>query len=355
MAKVITYNVVNGDIRADGGTALDPITLTDIADEDTAQGWGVFTKYGDNVFLMTGRNVEIGSQSASFFTMVRECLVFDNTNNGRIQIPASPGTTGDITESVVWGHQYPQFYQTGKVEDSCIHAARYEIEQNVVLRRVLVLASNLYGYSGTELEDVILTGTFAVMADPVTVDGLICEGINFSWSAESTLYDIEFLADSEIQGGLQGTLVDSDSSNVTDWESWGEIIREAVTFARPVTDDAGTPISGASVVITDGLSSEVANYSTNANGLPASETLLVYSTWATGWPPNVQTDYNDFTVVVSKTGYATYTEIVTLDGTAQEDIIALQDEVATGINIDFNVDLPDVVGYVDVDISAEVD
>jgi len=76
MAKSITKP--GSTIICTGGTSGDPITMQDICDEDTAQGWGVATAYG-NGFFQIAADLDIGDGSTSTYVIIQAGEAVDMT------------------------------------------------------------------------------------------------------------------------------------------------------------------------------------------------------------------------------------------------------------------------------------
>jgi hypothetical protein len=104
--------------------------------------------------------------------------------------------------------------------------------------------------------------------------------------------------------------VDTDEWNVLiDSASTGRLYRQ-YTFDLNVTDNNGVPLSGATVTLKDKNGNTVFSVTTAANGTIAEQTVSrgCYD-YAHG---STLQDYGPFTLTISKSGYATYTQIFTL-------------------------------------------
>jgi len=102
-------------------------------------------------------------------------------------------------------------------------------------------------------------------------------------------------------------LIDCDLPN-WDFGWWGGGMTHKVyrqyTFNLQVTEEDGTPIQTANVVLTNAASAEVFNVNTDASGLIAEQTVSRgYYAQATG---NTLQDYGPFTLTITKAGYVTY-------------------------------------------------
>lgn len=102
-----------------------------------------------------------------------------------------------------------------------------------------------------------------------------------------------------------------------------EKIRIAYSLDLFVMDEAGDPIEGATITITNGIGT-VTSTTTDANGVITQQSLVAYSGSYTAYDPAITwVDKSAYTIEIAKDGYSTKTMMFTLSEKV-DDIVVLQ-------------------------------
>ena len=336
MAKSITYDAGSDRLYCDGGTAEDPITLADVLAADVAGGWGQVTHYAGTGSVLARplyvieACLQTGTNSETYVTIDDEVLWTHAWELGA-------GTHLVVTDSVIemgcsydGGTRSSVYWWQGSavITDSTLGHKNWYYQCTGIIAR-----SRLGRHEGTmhlknavSLIDVLFSGELSLKA---TYGEPTLTRVSTDRITGNPASDREMVADGlcifeQVRVWRTCTVLirnplTSDYARYINIDDG--VIREQWTFARPVLDEAGDPVAGATVTITNAQDAEVASYTTNASGLPAATTYLTSREW-TGTSETL-TNHSPFTLTVAKAGYQTLTEIDTVDHALYDAIVLL--------------------------------
>jgi len=331
MAKIITYDVPTNTISADGGTAADPITPQDIQDAIDAGGWGVEYHYAitdDDFasceFWIFHCEIEVGFDSETYWKQDKQGIMA----TGGLSFGSY--CTHTINRSVVIGKTSGYLYGTADWDWSWVWLGDwYRFNGTVDNCTMMAYSSGIYGpqmrlrgaadYSHCQFYRLLTV--FRDSED--TFDDLVANRVK---AGEITVYfnDAHILLESAItyDGQLHVVNPDPPLSTLTLLKD-GDSIYEEYRLQPLVCDVSGNPITGVTVTAVDTNGIEQAQYETQADGLPADETLIPRTTATRADGETTEVNHNPYTITFEKEGYQTVTVVGDIEDDLEDPIVLL--------------------------------
>jgi len=355
----IYWDYPHGKLELTGGTSADPITINDIYNADVAGGWGMihklsakcyeinipyilanaFIKFSGNAVLLVnglfsgsslGTSLQIGERNSTYDATYDGCVIsFKCANfggyramNGFYKLIYDTTFIYDYYSYRGWpytgSNQYAAFdFSTGDYcQDVTFKNFRYVGAAGTsVMKEIRLIdgSENMWNWSTTgqirniQVEDAgiqvqySLTSAFA----PI-IDQLILKKNGY----------LNFY-NNHCAVTVRNTLLNATMGWYTSPDaSW----HEEFNFDMLIVDDNGDPIENATISLKNNLGTEVYSGTTDSSGVITTQYILtrVFSYGnAVADPTNAVsktltniTDYNPFTITVSKTGYETYESVM---------------------------------------------
>ncbi len=341
----ITYNAGTDTITVTGYTSGTPCTFTDIYNADVAGGWGQVSLQGTNQFLFNCKLIVGDGSTTTWFTDTKKQIT-TSAASPCIEIKAAATLTLGALENLAskTGSSGCDIFATGDgwisdlikgaiTADVYLYGcsfSRYSDWNDIRIRlansdnRVWdCLLKNRVFFTATKADIyntfILKTGSAAGIEDPVSgteinrVSILSCRYSIWFYNKPSVTVSNLFARNCGnlylfLYTGQTLTLINADLDNwaitwVANINNTGFLYRQ-YTFNLQVTEEDGTPIQTANVVLTNNASAEVFNVNTDASGLIAEQTVSRgYYAQATG---DTLQDYGPFTLTITKAGYIDY-------------------------------------------------
>jgi len=355
MAKSITKP--GSTIICTGGTSGDPITMQDICDEDTSQGWGVATAYG-NGFFQIAADVDIGDGSTPTYVTIQAGEAVD-------MVGFSPQIKTNATFNI--GEISNTYYAKG--------AAFLKYTGGWVSKPFA--SGGVFNMYNAHL--VAVAGGTRIEKCPTTIfNSTVSSPVYTYWQIKSTTYDITSLyiygcfnlvmssgtlddvhGEAAVPDGLTVGFADALVENLLITNSSGAKIKmgtdNTITLKNPrwlpvqgdffletdaaeahlvytcnihLADKDGNNISGVTILCQDKDSNTVFSVNTGADGKIA-EQIITYKKWV--GTSETETTYSPHKFTISKAGYETL----------------VLDNITVNEPIDWHLELQDPVsGYI---------
>ncbi len=333
MAIAVTYNAGTTTLSVTGGTSGAPATFADVLTADTANGWGVITSPIANVYLVAA-NLNIGDgTTATYFSSKNEIVRFAD---GKCPNPLANAT-------FILGESSGAYGKNGTFLSVCPTANMYIGNGGTLLAyasslehrgnsQVLYIRCATVGMAGVQLIGYTLSSfiIFLSSISSLTLRRVSTYGCGyFRVDASGTLEDL-LAASSGVSGFACGNNIDvwnadADTpatfwNNIADktarfinpkksaytfaGSASGAVILLAYTFDLLFKTSAGTPVSGATVTLTDRFGTQVFSVTTGADGKIAQQ-IVTYE--RSQRSTNTNTFYSPHSLTVAKAGYETKT------------------------------------------------
>jgi len=330
----ITYDPPSDTITVTGYTSAVPCTLADIQAANDAGGWGRVTTLGNYTLIYA--NLTVGTGTETHFADTNKImqvgtssapknLIINVTNTGEFRLGAL-SATGDPQDGCLlktypaaevgwWGAI--KFY--GSVLMLGLSGVDTDINGVVTIKACIINQTGRRTYfspscSGAVYKLYVLgdNQTFLLYTANVTWSDILIfrpNAILFGSGINPTLKDvvIENPVSRSESSVANAYLINCTASESGFWQRWwtssesNKVYRQ-YTLDLKYTKDDGTPIQAALVEIFDKNNNLVASSSTDANG-DIIQQILTSADYAGGTP--TVTDYNPFTVKITKTDYET--------------------------------------------------
>lgn len=326
----------HGVLTISGSLTGDRFSIVDLYNADIANGWGVIKKIDAHTYLV---NTYLVSQSQFWSDSFKTIIFADGWNCtsadllfGRISGSNQTSGTCNIIVTSQWLsslnpnilnayrtnflYVYPFEYGTGigltalSWSSGMVQDCTCEKFRNFTPNSAVNCILKNFIFSG--YDNAFSTGR-ATFLDVKMLQG------SRAWqtAGNSTIYGKGAFIDggnAVLWIGLNNTvnLVDSQFVNAgtCNNDSTGSVLNDKISFNLNVIDLNNTPISGANFKIYDKDNNLVVNVSTDANGNIAEQEVLRRQYTITGLVVSAPVNKYPFTLIVSKTGYETYTEKV---------------------------------------------
>lgn len=260
-------------------------------------------------------SVQFGLKDASGFGIAGSTFVYYTRGYTR-------GTTGLIYNLKAYGTKfwnagvgYAGFGWAGDIDIvDCIVDTNFLyfgglINVGSVLRRVLFDFTGFwYLYTGNLTIDAV---SISKNCDGILsgVGNNVIENIAFDANQQVRRYYGSKVTMKNCTGIVNANIINALPSGVLDL--W---VKKQFTFDLTVIDNNGVGIESVSVKFVDGLGNVIDTVSTDGDGVIVQQTLTVYQKlWAYPDWGVTETDYNPFTVTITKSGYITKKIIYTMD------------------------------------------
>lgn len=342
-------------ITVTGGTEATPTTLQDIYNADVAGGWGVFTKQGSGQFR-ADCNIFIGdSGSNGWLKIVNESLEMgDGYKIMNSWVADGTASTRGLTIGKIDANNRP--YQGGFIRGNSFGGGQANDSRTYPLlnlrhtgtgTKVLIYGSVFYNAIGSswdlmvdapifKLRDSIFSGSFGIycnssdadlynihlhklgetasswgdLIDVVTDPGNTWNDIKVDrirnaagGGVTASAKNIKALNKVEINRANTLKLIDSEfNTTLLITDANGKIVDQR-SFNLKVIDKDGNAISGATVTLNNVNGTQQFSVTTAADGT-ITEQIVDSVDW-TG-TAETETNYNPFTLTISKSGFLTY-------------------------------------------------
>ena len=328
----ISYNAGTNTLTLDG---VNTYTLENIYQADVGGGWGVVTKVGEMYLFMC--NMVIGDAAGNTTKLIDSDVGFQIGVTGtRKYFQTLSGSSFEMTGCILkfWLSIQKMSYGTWKFEKCLI----YERET----------ANNcLYSYSEQQHERSTfdVSRWFGLHETCIYDNCLLTASYFFSYSAgiiKSLIFDGNWLyvynnsptfENCTIDGGLQivdagkhVTFVNSTCNSLV-MDNANNYLLDKWEFNVLVSDKDNNPLSHALVILKDKNGGVKHATDTGADGkLTAAWEVLANRYDGTS---ETKTEYNPFTLTVTKAGYADYETKITIDHIVKDDQIVLDGQTYT--------------------------
>lgn len=327
------------------------VVTSDIYDADQAGGWGVFTKLGDNLFLCSS-NLFVGDGSTSTWLTLKDLAL---ALESKLVITASAvcdaGILQDAGEKTTsngadirftkrynntWYSHWLDSSGEFNIYGGCIRGDKSDgyftriyqstvedcdnfrpIDSNADFNRLSITspgASAIWPKESASYNDLyVYESEYAIRTwatdKTITVNNFKGRSNTYLWYLQGPSGKNETL-----------NLVNADTGT---WDIyWDKTVFTASYLNRQYTvdiqvlDENNNGIQGATVTLEDKNGTQIFSLSTAADGTITQQTVTSHQySWASGSDPGVttDTDYNDFTLKIQKTGYQSIIKQFTLD------------------------------------------
>jgi len=374
MAKSITKPAAI--IICTGGTSGDPITMQEICDEDTTQGWGLATSYG-NGFFQIAADLDIGDGSTPTHVTIQageavDMVGFTPRVRANATLNMGEASNTDYGKSPAFLKFKAQKFNRCFVNGGTLNlysASLYFDNQSIWMQngtintfRVTIggaawLSVILYNMT-FDLEDIYLyTANGDIRGGSGTTKRIHSEassGVGWSLAGlDGTVTDLLVTnsAQQDVNTGDAVTLTLKDprwtiiQAEVNNDNAAGEV-HVIYTCNIHIADKDGVNINGATIACEDQFGVAVFSVNTGATG-DIIEQIIIYKKWV--GTSETETEYSPHKFTISKAGYETMVlDAVTVDGKINWHLELLdelaegdvRDGVAYGEDSEGNLELP---------------
>lgn len=338
----MTITLSGSDIVVTGGTSGSPITWDDIVAADTAGGWGRITTLNASApkqyLVATDTLICIGDNSTATYVAVERCqITFSNgyfkvrsgatASNAVLRIGRSGSIyyTADVTMRGLTTESYVRLFGSGTL---LVYGSVVSAMNHCTLNSGLVTIAekstfrgaggvDLWGGASIVADQSVIPGKWMDYTSPVgntvTISDALFGDLEKYNSGDLDVRNavIDVLRVRQTSGGQTVYLYDCDiaTRGYTSGSGDTPVLYYNSTLGLTVQTADGTPISMASVVVTDSDDNVVYSGTTDANGqIPDQDVLYQTTTIVSG-------DFSDashtpHTVTITATGYPVRTLIL---------------------------------------------
>jgi hypothetical protein len=322
----ISYNAGTNTLTLDG---VNTYTLLDIYNADVAGAWGVVTRVGEMYLFMC--NIVIGDAGGNATRLIDSNVGFQIGVTGtRKTFQTLAGSSFEMTGCILifWLLSRKTSYGTWKFENCSI----YERESAAISlymrgdqdhKRSEFDVGRWYNRDGTcSYKDCyVKLLLYFYYYTSGNIDGLVVENIMNVYVTSPTIKNTEIKGVLYIkETGIHVTTINSSWSGLS-FNYANNYLLEEWEFNVLVTDKDNNPLSDALVTLKD-KNGVVKHFTlTGADGkLPTTWEVLANRYDGTS---ETKTEYNPFTLTVTKEGYADYETEITIDHIVKDDQIVL--------------------------------
>jgi len=336
-------DAAHGRLFISGSTSSDQFTINDLYNEDVANGWGVILKLDENTFKV---NTHLVSGAQQYWTDFEKTIILADGVTAPGRWTLGRVTTGtnrtfggcNIIIKSTWlsdcSFTFLTAYRSSFIYKHTILPSGEDIQAGIGLAGGGYSSGIMQDCTVDRFRNFTLNNASCIArncifsrfdnllsASVAVFDGVKCLTGSRVWqiSGSSTnitgrgVYTESSAAVLVINaGGSSLTLIDSisDGGILVNSASTGFKLFDKFSYNLNVTDNNGTPINGASFKVYDKNNTLVADTSTDISGSISEQFITRRDKTVDGMNQGSFTNYSPFTVVISKTGYETYTEIV---------------------------------------------
>ncbi len=359
----ITYDAVNKIITVTGYTEASPCTFEDVYLADVAGGWGVVSKQGDKQYSLNCRLVIGDGSTATWFATVKEQITFytqgasfniiqtkanSNFRSGvLISSAKGQGKDGSAFLFIINNSNHTNNWIRFEAGSVKLYASKFEVwnkagvpasssvwlDQTAVVEGFQILCSYIRSYRGGtsgKVCNLIVVGSNSGFEN--CYFGTESE---YLWAFGSAM-DV-LTPPNEALG--RPPLTKAYFETIRTWSTGANYVGGIKDFLGPLPFPVcvwdGTPVLGCyikwyatvKVKVIDKNNNSIANAtvqvknkdgvtqfetSTDTNGEATGTVWCVKDAWSGSGSGNTRTDYNDFTLKITKAGYADFETKLTI-------------------------------------------